>query len=96
MARLKTLTAALLALPLATGIALAAEPSADCQALQKQLDDGATLSKDAQDAYDECFPITPGDDVTNIVPGLLPIVAGAGGVAALSALGSTGSTGSTN
>ncbi|WP_421704868.1 hypothetical protein [Aliiroseovarius sp.] len=97
------LSAALLAVSVvsmsAPGVLAAADVSEACKALQQQVDQGARLSKAAQDQYDECFPIAVGGDakgVTNIVPGLLPIIAGAGGLAAAAAgLGGAGSTGST-
>ena len=100
MASFKKFTAALIAVSFVSipaTQALAVSP--ECAALQKQVDAGATLTGDALLNYDECFPIETGPDaktVTNVIPGLLPLIAGAGGIAAVAAgLGGSNSTGST-
>ena len=98
MASFKNFAAALIAvsfvsIPATTALAV----GTGCDALQKRVDAGETLTGDALMKYDECFPISVDETVTNVVPGLLPVVVGGAGAAALAVgLGGTNSTGSTS
>jgi len=81
-------------LVLVPSIVLAADQNAVCEQLRQAADAGHFLSDDQQDYLDECFPIPPGDDVTNFVPLIGPALGGLAGLGAL--LSGTGSTSATS